>query len=178
MQCKKDSFCGRAALGIKNIPVKKEHAFTLLELLVVIANIGLLLSIVVPSLKKVKDTAAMKLSVSNARQIMLASAIYSNDNQEQVPRSTIRFNQEDDELANKFSWICPPVINPSVSPTTEGDFVPAAAGIQATFEQRLAGIRYATLYPYLGDTEVYNRPRDFYEIARLPDNFSNTTKVL
>jgi len=160
MQCKKDRFHSRAALGNKKMPLKKEHAFTLIELLVVIAIIALLLSIVVPSLKKVKDVAAMKLCGSNARQIMLASAIYSNDNKEQVPRSTTRYNQEGDGLGNKSSWVCLPVINPNVSPTTMGDFVPAAAPIKATLDQRMAGISHGTLYPYLGDTKVYNCPRD------------------
>ena len=140
--------------------VKMNKAFTLIELLVVIAIIALLLSIIVPSLKRVRDLAAMKVCGNNARQIMMACTMYANDNKEAVPRSTTRYNREGNTPGNKYSWVCLPVQNPGVSPTTEGDFVPAVAPIKATMEQRLAGIRHGTLYPYLGDTKVYNCPRD------------------
>lgn len=151
--------CGMQA-RTKGDHVEKKRGFTLIELLVVIAIIALLLSIMVPSLKKVKDIAAMKLCGSNARQIMLACIMYSNENNEEVPRSVTRYNNEGTDQASKYSWVCLPVINPSVSPSTTAEFMPAVAPLNATLEQRLAGIRHGTLYPYLGSTEVYNCPRD------------------
>lgn len=138
----------------------KRKGFTLIELLVVIAIIALLLSIIMPSLGRVKDVAAMKLCGSNARQIMLACTMYANENNEEVPRSTTRYNEEGTEPANKSSWVCLPVVNPNVSPTTTSDFVPAVVPIRATLDQRLAGIRHGTLYPYLESTDVYNCTRD------------------
>jgi hypothetical protein len=113
-----------------------------------------------PSLKKVKDNAAMKLCGSNARQIMLAAHMYSQENREQVPRAITRYKTEDPTKTpdnQNYSWSCLPVRNPSVSPTSMGDFVDP---LSATLAQRQAGIRHGTLYPYLESTEVYHCPRD------------------
>lgn len=60
---------------------------------------------------------------------------------------------------NQYSWVCLPVQNPGTSPK-EGNFVPAVAPIKATQEQRLAGFRHGTLYPYLRGTTVCNCLRD------------------
>jgi prepilin-type N-terminal cleavage/methylation domain-containing protein/prepilin-type processing-associated H-X9-DG protein len=138
----------------------KRNAFTLIELLVVIAIIALLMAIVMPSLKKVKDIAAMKLCGNNARQIMLACTMYSQENSEEVPRAITRYKTEDTITTpnnQNYSWSCLPVANPSVSPTSMADFVNPAS---ATLAQRQAGIRHGTLYPYLESTEVYHCPKD------------------
>ncbi|MHC4293478.1 MAG: type II secretion system protein [Planctomycetota bacterium] len=53
--------------------------FTLIELLVVIGIIGLLLSILVPSLNKAKSTAYRFKCAHNLKQIILATNFYLND---------------------------------------------------------------------------------------------------
>ncbi len=148
------------AYNSKGISMKKEKAFTLIELLVVIAIIALLLSILIPSLKKVKDIAAMKLCGNNAKQIMLACTMYSNENNEEVPRAITRYKSESSDNRFNSSWVCLPVLNPAAQPSTTADFVAAAAPLTASLEQRLAGIRHGTLYDYLGNAEVYSCPRD------------------
>lgn len=55
------------------------HGFTLIELLVVIAIIALLLSIMMPSLQKVKAVAKKAVCGSNERNIMLAMQVYRHD---------------------------------------------------------------------------------------------------
>lgn len=142
----------------KGVDKMKRKGFTLIELLVVIAIIALLLSIILPSLNKVKDIAAMKICGNNARQIMLAGTMYSNDNKELVPRSRTRYLTEGDPI-NNYSWTCLPVINPSVTPKTAADFI-TSFPMKATMSQRQAGIRHGTLFPYLGNTDVYNCSRD------------------
>ena len=54
--------------------------FTLVELLVVMAILSLLVSIIVPSLAKVRDNARSTLCKSNLRQIGFAQYLYSVDN--------------------------------------------------------------------------------------------------
>lgn len=55
----------------------RKHGFTLIELLVVIAIIALLLSIVVPGLRKAKDAARSITCISNLRQMSVGFSTYS-----------------------------------------------------------------------------------------------------
>ena len=59
---------------------RRERGFTLIELLVVIAIIALLLSIIVPSLKKAKSHAQRVIEMSNLRNLGVALQSYLNNN--------------------------------------------------------------------------------------------------
>ena len=55
-------------------------AFTLIELLTVIAIIGILAAIIIPVVGKVRQSASAAKSVSNLRQLQMANLAYANDN--------------------------------------------------------------------------------------------------
>ncbi len=57
-------------------------AFSLIELLVVIAIIALLLGALLPGLASARKTARQSVCSSNARQLQLANALYTGDNNE------------------------------------------------------------------------------------------------
>ena len=59
--------------------MKTQKGFTLIELLVVIAIIGLLLSVILPSLKIAKDRAMEILCENNIRQFGIGMNLYCND---------------------------------------------------------------------------------------------------
>ena len=59
--------------------VRQSKGFTLIELLVVIAILALLLSVILPALKKAKDQAKRLICFSNMRQVGIAINAYIID---------------------------------------------------------------------------------------------------
>jgi prepilin-type N-terminal cleavage/methylation domain-containing protein/prepilin-type processing-associated H-X9-DG protein len=66
-------------LGMRRAVRRHQRVFTLVELLVVIAIISILMSILLPSLNKARDTVRRIACLSNLRQLGLAASCYEND---------------------------------------------------------------------------------------------------
>lgn len=73
----------------------KSRGFTLIELLVVIAIIAVLLAIIMPTMRKVKEVARETLCKSNLKNVGLAVAMYLDDNERKIP---------DTKSANQHQW--------------------------------------------------------------------------
>ena len=73
---------------------RKPKGFTLIELLVVISIIALLLSILMPSLHKVKSQAQRVICQANLRQWATIFTAYGNGNDYRFPRDGTGFDQE------------------------------------------------------------------------------------
>jgi prepilin-type N-terminal cleavage/methylation domain-containing protein/prepilin-type processing-associated H-X9-DG protein len=66
--------------------LKKNRNFTLIELLVVIAIIAILAALLLPALRKAKQTAQRSVCKSNLRQYHLAAMGYAGDYNNYLPR--------------------------------------------------------------------------------------------
>jgi len=77
------------------IPKKYQHAFTLVELLVTIAVIGLLLSILLPAVGRARDEANLTVCKVRLRRVCCAALMYADENNSYLPL--------DDMLGPSFS---------------------------------------------------------------------------
>ena len=63
----------------------RAHAFTLVELLVAIAVIGMLAALLLPTLAKAKAQAQAGFCLGNTKQLALGCLMYTGDNKERLP---------------------------------------------------------------------------------------------
>ncbi len=77
-------------------------AFTLVELLVVVAVIGLLISVLLPAMSGARKAGQLMVSLSNVRQITIAGVNYTYDNDDMWP--VMPASQSDHTLTGTVTW--------------------------------------------------------------------------
>ena len=75
--------------------MRKQSAFTLVELLVVIGVIALLISILLPALQRAKENANRVVCLSTLKQLGGALAMYTDDNKGLYPYCAANLTPED-----------------------------------------------------------------------------------
>ena len=129
-------------------------AFTLIELLVVIAIIALLLSILMPALRKVKEQASGIVCMSNQKQFALAWAMYAaGENGDKVVGGECKYPGNNDNGV-------PPWAMPPLSYDGSGAIVEEDGNANLTLEHRINGFREGALFTYLDNPKIFNCPGD------------------
>jgi len=67
-------------------------AFTLIELLIVIAIIALLMAILIPALTRAKEQGKRAVCLNQIKQMQMAWNMYTDENEDKIPSADIRFS--------------------------------------------------------------------------------------
>lgn len=136
-------------------------AFTLIELLVVIAIIGLLMSIIVPAVRRVKQQATGAVCLANLKGLSASWQAYLVDNDEYLVPAHVPVESNRDPGVRY--WIESPQNN-------IGEYRGGEADVTLKYEQN--GIREGSLFPYVDALDVYHCPGE--KSSKNPD-FPNST---
>ena len=113
-------------------------AFTLAELLIVLAIIALLAAILLPALGQAKASARQSTCLGNLKQLQLAWLSYAHENEDWLPPNRAE-RSEFDMVAIARSWV---LGNPKL-------------------DKDDTGLRSGVLFPYVGkSTAIYHCPSD------------------
>ena len=129
----------------------KKKAFTLIELLVVIVIIALLLSVLIPSLKKAKEHAKTIVCKTNFRSLSTAWFTYSCDNADELCRTEGGYGGITNNQA--FGWAF-------VSGYAGAEPIPANWETAEAYRIRQDNIAKGTLWPYINSYNAYGCPAD------------------
>jgi len=115
------------------------RAFTLVELLVLIAIIAFLIAFLLPVLGKAKESANRTMCLSNHKQILMAISFYANDNKGYVPHCNW-LGQEN--TAGVPGWLYDPT-------------VPNVGGFKTE-----DALKKGALFKYIRNPKIYKCPLD------------------
>ncbi|MGE3109010.1 MAG: prepilin-type N-terminal cleavage/methylation domain-containing protein [Phycisphaerales bacterium] len=124
------------------------HAFTLIELLLVIAIIALLVSILLPALRAARESGRATQCLSNSRSLAQAMTLYSGDFKDALVSSWT------DSRLHPSSWVDWPR-------SETGSYLSTAQlNAATTVDSHIRGVQAGALFPFAEDWRAYHCPTD------------------
>src|SRR6478609_10041304 len=132
----------------RNTAQRRKNGFTLIEMLVLIAIIGLLAGLMLPALAKAKGKSHRISCLSNIKQLSICWASYAQDHNGQLPESYFAQNFGG---VNTNAWVRGTV-----------DDNPAFGQVEAGVldSTNVNCLKLGTLWPYNSSPGVYHCPSD------------------
>lgn len=154
--------------AIEGIRSMSKKAFTLIELLVVIAIIALLLAILTPALRRVKESAKSLLCQTHLKGLASAWYLYASEHDDRIPGSW-NYNDNNPGWGDPWDW--------AWAPWQVGGNNAVINYANATLEEKQEGIRNGTLWRYVEAYDSYHCPSDKsaggnYRSFSMPDSLN------
>jgi prepilin-type N-terminal cleavage/methylation domain-containing protein/prepilin-type processing-associated H-X9-DG protein len=127
----------------------RRNGFTLIELLVVIAIIAVLMSILMPTLKRAREQGQRAACLNNLKQLQLGWILYADDNNDRV------VNCEAGPITG--TWRSQ-FGHPWVGQVWANDW---AQGGQLREDEQIKGIQAGALWPYVREAKLYKCPTGY-----------------
>ena len=125
-----------------------KRAFTLIEMLVVVAIIGVLAALLFPALGKARSAARSTRCMSNLRQLQMSVMVYYDGGGLPPPVSSLSGPDAAGKYSENKGWVSWQTWTPSSTPGTYNQI--GAPGVYC--------VTNGTLYPYVGNLDVYMCP--------------------
>lgn len=127
----------------------RRNGFTLIELLVVIAIIAVLMSILMPTLKRAREQGQRAACLSNLKQLQLAWIMYADENGDRVVCSEA--GPITGTWRSQFG-------HPWVGQVWANDWT---QGGQLPEDRQIEGIQAGALWPYVPEVKLYKCPTGY-----------------
>jgi len=134
---------------------KLQNAFTLIELLIVIAIIAVLLTILAPALQVAKEQATGAVCLGNQRGLAQAWVLYADVNKGLVVNA---HTKRDPAFERGVYWVEPPQLE-------NGTYCGDGPSPHPTLEDKQRGIIRGLLFKYTSSLAIYHCPGDRREFS-------------
>jgi prepilin-type N-terminal cleavage/methylation domain-containing protein len=151
-------------------PLQRPAGFTLVELLVVVAVIGILVGVLLPALGGARRTAQELKCKNNLRQMAIASMTYAGENDDfYVPTWTLQPGATVEQKDNRWYWFDNPTFLDAMASNEESDH----SGSDSEFEWHSWPAAYACP---LAEAAFLSRTADEAGRAEIANSYGQNTQ--